>query len=137
MNTDSWFLLAADLILLVHVAFVAFVVLGLGLIWLGKLFRWRWVRNPWFRIGHLAAIGFVVLESWIGVVCPLTRWEMGLRAHAGEAGYSGSFMAHWLDRALYYRAPLWVFTVGYTVFGAIVVASWYWVRPRGFSDSKR
>lgn len=137
MISDSWFLLAADLILLVHIAFVAFVVLGLALIWLGKPLRWRWVRNPWFRIGHLAAIGFVVLESWIGVVCPLTRWEMGLRARAGEAGYSGSFMAHWLDRALYYRAPLWVFTVGYTVFGAIVVASWFWVRPRGFYDSKR
>lgn len=137
MISDSWFLVTADLILLVHVAFVMFVVFGLALIWLGKLLRWRWVRNPWFRIGHVIAIGFVVFESWIGMICPLTEWEMALRERAGEAGYTGSFVAHWLDAALYYRAPLWVFTVGYTIFGALVVASWFWVRPRGFTKNTR
>lgn len=136
MASDSWFLFVADLILVVHVIFVAFVVFGLVLIWLGKVFRWGWVRNPWFRVLHLAAIGIVVLESWVGVACPLTRWEMGLRKSAGGTTYSGSFIAHWLDKLLYYQFPAWVFVVGYTAFAAMVIASWFWVRPRRFGNDK-
>ncbi|MGW8247957.1 MAG: DUF2784 domain-containing protein [Acidiferrobacterales bacterium] len=132
MRSDSWFSHLVDILLVTHFAFVLFVVFGLILILLGKLRRWNWVRNPWFRIAHLSAIGIVVLESWLSIVCPFTRWEMELRQQAGDSGYSGSFIAHWLDRLLYYQAPEWVFTVCYTVFGAIVIASWFWVRPRGF-----
>lgn len=137
MFSDASLLIAADLVLFTHVTFVAFVVVGLILILLGKPLHWRWVRNPWFRLAHLLAISYVVGESWFGVMCPLTRWEMELREHAGQAGYSGSFIAHWLDSILYYRAPLWVFTLCYTVFGLIVVASWFWVRPRGFTRANR
>jgi hypothetical protein len=136
MDSDSWFLLAADLLLVTHVLFVAFVVVGLALILLGKLRRWSWVRNPWFRIAHLCAIGIVVLQAWVGIICPLTTWEMALRERAGGAVYSGSFIAHWLDRILYYRAPPWVFGVIYTLFGAIVIASWFWVRPRTFGSGR-
>ena len=49
-------MLAADLLLLGHVLFVAFVVFGFALVVIGKLVGWRWVRNPWFRVTHLAAI---------------------------------------------------------------------------------
>lgn len=123
-------LLAADAILLLHVIFVAFVVIGLLLIFAGKWRHWRWVHNFWFRLLHLLAIAYVVLQSWLGAICPLTIWEMQLRARAGDAVYSGSFIAHWLGQLLYYRAPEWVFIVIYTGFGALVAASWYWVRPR-------
>jgi len=136
MLPDSWFHHAADILLVIHVAFVTFVVSGLILILLGKLRRWNWVRNPWFRFAHLAAIGIVVLGSWVGLVCPLTSLEMALRQHAGDAVYPGSFIAHWLDRLLYYQAPEWVFTVCYTLFGALVVASWFWVRPRRLGKTK-
>jgi hypothetical protein len=126
--------LGANAILLLHVLFVAFVVLGLVAILLGKGLSWSWVRNPWFRWGHLAAIGVVVLQSWFGVICPLTTFEMALRGQGGGEGvYSGSFIRHWLEAILYYRAPPWVFVMVYTLFGALVVGSWYWVRPRGFS----
>jgi len=134
MESDFLFLLAADLLLFVHVLFVAFVVFGLGLILVGKLRDWGWVRNPWFRVAHLAAIGIVVSQSWIGMICPLTSWEMALRERGGDAVYSGSFIAHWLDSLLYYQAPAWVFAICYTTFAAIVVASWYWVRPRRFLE---
>jgi len=134
MLSDSWFLYAADALLVTHVAFVAFVGFGLVLILVGRLRHWNWVRNPWFRLAHLCAIGIVVLESWFGIVCPFTRWEMELRQHAGDAAYSGSFIAHWLDRILYYQAPEWVFAICYTVFAALVVASWFLVRPRGFRN---
>lgn len=130
MDKGSLYLLAADALLLLHVCFVAFVVFGLVLILLGKPLRWAWVRNPWFRWAHLAAIGVVVLQSWFGIICPLTIWEMALRENAGGTVYSGSFIAHWLNRILYYQAPQWVFVVAYTFFGTLVVASWFWVRPR-------
>ena len=137
MQSDSLFLLAADVLLLSHVLFVAFVVLGLALILVGRFLGWAWILNPWFRVMHLAAIGVVVLQAWVGVICPLTSWEMALRERAGSAVYSGSFISHWLDSILYYQAPAWVFTVCYTIFAAVVVASWIWVRPRGFGDAPR
>ncbi|MDX1439790.1 MAG: DUF2784 domain-containing protein [Rubricoccaceae bacterium] len=124
------FLIAADAILFVHVAFVAFVVLGLVFILIGGLRSWGWVRSPWFRYPHLLGIAIVVLQSWFGTICPLTTWEMALREKAGDAVYSGSFVAHWLESILYYDAPEWVFIVAYTLFGALVVVSWFWVRPR-------
>ena len=127
---------AADLVLFAHVLFVAFVVLGLFLIVAGKLRSWAWVRNPWFRFAHLVSIGVVVLQSWFGVICPLTTWEMALRQKAGEAVYAGAFIEYWLEAILYYRAPEWVFMLAYTVFGALVIASWFWVRPRRFNAGR-
>ncbi len=59
---------------------------------------------------------------------------MALRLRAGETVYAGSFMSHWLDTLLYYQAPWWVFVVCYTVFGAAVVGSWFWVSPRPFTS---
>lgn len=123
------YLLAADAVLLLHVLFVVFVVVGLLLILAGKLLSWDWVRNWWFRVTHLAAIGVVVLQSWLGVICPLTKLEMYLRGKAGEATYAGSFVSHWFEAILYYRAPAWVFAVCYTAFAIVVAASWVWVRP--------
>jgi len=127
------YLLAADTILVLHVMFVAFVVMGLLLIFIGNFFGWSWVRNPWFRLAHVAAIAVVTLQSWLGVICPLTNWEMTLRSRAGDTVYAGSFISHLLETILYYRAPAWAFTVCYTTFGIIVIASWIWVRPRPFT----
>jgi hypothetical protein len=124
------YLLAADVVLLLHVSFVVFVVVALVLILAGRAMAWHWVRNWWFRVIHLAAIGVVVLQSWLGVICPLTRLEMHLRGKVGDATYAGSFVSHWLEAILYYRAPAWVFALCYTAFGAIVLLSWIWVRPQ-------
>lgn len=124
------YLLAADALLLLHVLFVAFVIVGLLLILLGGAFGWRWVRNPLFRWLHLVAIAVVVAQAWVGLVCPLTSWEMALRERAGEAVYAGGFIAHWLEQLLYYRAPDWVFVLVYSLFGLLVLASWFLVRPR-------
>jgi hypothetical protein len=130
MDAKLYYLIAADAILITHVLFVAFVVLGLLLIFAGKVLAWSWVYNLVFRSTHLAAIGIVVLQSWLGAICPLTVWEMGLRAKAGDTVYTGSFIGHWLQTLLYYRAPEWAFILLYTLFGALVAASWYWVRPK-------
>ncbi|MBT8108247.1 MAG: DUF2784 domain-containing protein [Gammaproteobacteria bacterium] len=122
--------LAADLLLVLHASFIAFVVLGLVLIIVGGLLSWSWVRNRWFRIVHLVCIGIVVAQAWLGMICPLTTWEMDLRRAAGDPSYEGSFVAHWLSELIYYDAPWWVFIVAYTAFAMLVVISWFWVRPR-------
>ena len=129
--TDAipWYRIAADTVLLLHVVFVAFVIAGLLFILAGRVVGWSWVRNRGFRVAHLAAIGVVVLQSWFGAICPLTTIEMTLRDRAGDTTYPGTFIAHWLESVLYYEAPAWVFALCYTVFGALVIASWFWVRP--------
>ncbi len=130
---NNSYAMAADALLITHVAFVLFVVLGLVLVFVGKAKHWPWVRNPWFRVAHLFAIGVVVVQAWLGLICPLTIWEIQLRAKAGQTIYDGSFISHWLGELLYYDAPAWVFTFAYTSFGLLVLLSWIWVRPRGLS----
>ena len=130
METSTLFRLAADAVMMLHALFVVFVVAGLALVLIGYWRDWQWVRHFGFRLAHGLAIGVVVLQSWLGAVCPLTSWEMSLRARAGDATYPGAFIAHWVESLLYYRAPDWVFVVLYTAFGALVAASWIWVRPR-------
>jgi hypothetical protein len=130
MTLAQCYAVAADAILAIHGLFVVFVVLGLFLIYLGKLLCWQWVRNPWFRMTHLLGISVVVIQSWFGIICPLTTWEMALRSRAGEVIYAGSFVANWVSELLYVQAPPWVFVVCYTIFGALVLYSWFLVRPR-------
>ncbi|MDJ0741691.1 MAG: DUF2784 domain-containing protein [Gammaproteobacteria bacterium] len=130
MSNETVYLLAADAILVSHVLFVAFVVLGLMAIYVGHWASWAWVRNLRFRVLHLVAITIVVLQSWVGVICPLTTWEMQLRELAGARTYEGSFIQYWLHALLYYDAPGWVFVAAYTAFGGLVVASWFIVPPR-------
>lgn len=131
MHADAYRTIA-DLMLIAHVSFVAFVIVGLVLILCGGFCGWQWIRNPWFRAAHLAAIALVVVQAWLGVICPLTTWEMRLREKAGDQTYDGTFVAHWLQKLLYYEAPPWVFVVCYTLFGLAVVGSWLKFRPRSF-----
>ncbi|MGF1678852.1 MAG: DUF2784 domain-containing protein [Candidatus Methylacidiphilales bacterium] len=135
MNTGTYRILA-DVVLITHVSFVAFVVLGLVAILCGGIAGWRWVRDPWFRSAHLAGIGLVVLQVWLGMICPLTTWEMDLREKAGDVMYEGTFIAHWLQKILYVEAPPWVFVVSYTVFGLAVAGSWVAVRPLPFRRAR-
>jgi hypothetical protein len=81
----------ADLVLVVHLTFVLFVVLG-GLLVL------RWPRAAWL---HVPAAIWGVLIEYTGWICPLTPLENSFRAHGGEAGYSGGFIEHYIQPLLY------------------------------------
>lgn len=122
--------LLADAVLLLHFAVTLFIVGGLVLVVAGNLLAWRWVNALGFRVAHLAAIGFVVAESWLGVVCPLTSLESWLRTQAGSAAYNKGFIEYWVQRILFFEAPPWVFIATYTVFGLLVVAAWWRYPPR-------
>lgn len=126
----SFYAFAADLVVAAHIAYVAFVVLGLLLTLVGVALGWRWVRNPWFRGVHLAMILIVVAEAWLGITCPLTTWEKQLRRLAGETTYRGDFIGRWLHEALFFDLPPAVFTLIYTAFGLAVLATWVFAPPR-------
>jgi cytochrome c biogenesis protein CcdA len=116
----------ADAVLAVHCAIVIFITAGLPLIWMGAALRWSWIRIRWLRALHLGAIGFVALESLVGIACPLTVWEAFLRQRHPPDG----FVQQWLERALYHDLPAWVFTLGYTAFAVAVAVTWRAVPPR-------
>ena len=116
----------ADVLLVVHFCVVVFIVGGLVLVWVGAALGWRWIRNPWFRYLHIAAIGFVAAEALLGIACPLTVWEDLLRGGLR----SESFVARWVRWLLYYRAPEWVFTGAYVAWALATLLTLRWVPPR-------
>ena len=101
-------------------------MLGLILVWIGALASWTWIRNPWFRYLHLAAIAFVAAEALLGYACPLTLWEDLLRGGARPE----SFIGRWVQRLLYYEAPEWVFTAAYCAWAAASVLMLRFVPPK-------
>ena len=117
---------AADALLVLHFAIVVLIVGGLLLTWTGAALGWNWVRNPWFRYAHLAAIVFVALEALIGMTCPLTEWEDALRGGVRPE----SFVGRWVRRLLYYQAPDWVFTTIYAAWAAATLVTLRLVPPR-------
>ena len=119
----------ADAVLVLHASIAAFVVGGLVIVVVGNLRRWRWVNDLRFRLAHLAAIAVVVAEAWLGIACPLTTLEMWLRSRAGAPTYRGGFIEHWLQQMLYHDAPPWVFVLAYSVFGLLVLATWWYFPP--------
>ena len=116
--------LLADIVLTLHFALVVFVVGGLVLVVIGNFRSWHWVNTLWFRLAPLGAIAVVVAEVWLGITCPLTTLEMGLRTQARATTYSGRFIEHWVQRILYFDVPSWVFVLGYSLFGLLVVVTW-------------
>ena len=83
--------LAANAIVLLHLGYVVFVVVG-GLL----VFRW-----PWISLLHLPAVIWSVLLELRGWLCPLTPLELMLRKAGGRAGYSGGFIEHYILPVLY------------------------------------
>ncbi len=121
----------ADAVVVIHAAYVSFVVLGLVAILIGSVLRWRWIRHFWFRVVHLSMIGVVDVEALFGITCPLTTWENHLRQAAGETARAESFVGRWVHDLLFYDAPVWVFTMVYCLFGAIVLATFVIAPPKG------
>jgi len=85
------FRLLANAVVAVHALFILFVVLGGVLAW-----RWRWVA-----LVHIPSALWGMLIEYNGWICPLTPLENSLRARAGQAGYEGGFIEHYLVPAIY------------------------------------
>jgi hypothetical protein len=83
--------LAADAVVALHLAFVVFAAIG-------GMLAWRRLAYAWF---HLPALAWAAYVEFSGTICPLTPLENRLRSRAGEAGYAGSFVEHYLMPVLY------------------------------------
>ena len=81
----------ADCLVLIHLVFICFVVLG-GLL----VMRWKWVS-----LFHLPAVAWGALIEFQGWICPLTPLEHHFRHLAGQSGYSGGFLEHYLIPLIY------------------------------------
>jgi hypothetical protein len=99
----------ADLVLVAHLAFVAFVALG-------GLLVWRWRRLAWIHV-PVALWGAVI--AVVGFTCPLTPLENRLQRLGGRAGYQGGFIEHYVTAALY---PAGLTREAQLVLGAAVLA---------------
>ncbi len=122
-------LLLADIIAIIHLGYVIFVVLGFILIVLGIIFKWKWIRNLWFRIAHLLAIVGVALEALMGINCPLTVLEFRLRYAHNLSEEKVSFIGNIIDSILFYNAPMWLFTIIYSSFAVVVVITFIMAPP--------
>jgi hypothetical protein len=123
----------ADLLVAIHLVYVGYVVVGQLLILLGMVFKWQWIRNPWFRWTHLLMILIVVGESVANFQCPLTVWEVDLRRMAGEQVEDRTFIGWLLGSILFFEnVPFnhWGFRVGYISFGVLVLLSFILAPPR-------
>ena len=104
-----YYAIAADLLLVFHLGFVCFVVAG-GLL----VLKWRWLA-----VLHLPAVAWGALIEFRGWLCPLTPWEQQFRLAAGQAGYHGGFIEHYLLPVLY---PAGLDRDMQLIFGSMVIA---------------
>ncbi len=116
--------LAADAVVLLHAAFVAFVVGGAALLW-------RWPRAAAL---HLPAAAWGAWIEFSGDICPLTPLENALRARAGETGYGGGFVEHYVVPVLYSEALTrelqWALGAGVVGINALLYGLWIASRRR-------
>lgn len=120
----------ANLVLFLHFLYILFVVGGFLSILIGGLLRWHWVRNKYFRLIHLSSMIFVVLESWLGIECPLTTLENYLRKKANFSEYEKDFIAYWLSKLVYFEAPTEFFVVIYTLFALLIIIVMFIIPPK-------
>lgn len=132
MNIYLWL---ADFVVVFHLSYVLFVVFGLVAILVGRLLKWGWVRNKWFRLIHLTMIAIVVVESLLSITCPLTTLENYLRVEGGQAAGQGSFVGRLAHDLLFFDFTPQFFTVVYCLFGGLVFATLFIVPIRWKNDS--
>ena len=130
MSESAPFVSVADLVLMLHAAVALFLTISLVLILIGWWRRWAWCRLRLFRWIHLGGLLVVAVESWLGVVCPLTTLEQWLRLDSSAATYQSGFIHHWVSQLLFYSAPLWLFGLIYTLALALTLLAMWRYPPR-------
>lgn len=134
-----WYGYAADAVVAIHVAYIAYVVVGQGLIVIGAALRRQWARNPWFRFTHLLAIVIVAVEEWFCWRCPLTTWEEQLRTLGGQSVEGGTFMGRFLHDLMFVDEHLSTdaITMLHYAFAVLVVQALVMYPPRLWRIGRR
>ena len=108
---NAIYVLLADTILILHLAYILFIPLGGFLAW-----RWRWLVGP-----HLAAIAVGLISITLTFDCPLTTWEQSLRRRGGQRAYTDGFVDHYLTGRVYPHGYAWTVQL---LFGLCIVVSY-------------
>ncbi|HEX3147633.1 MAG TPA: DUF2784 domain-containing protein [Gemmataceae bacterium] len=120
----------ADLMVAIHVGYVAYVVLGQLATWMGWALGRRFVRNFWFRSTHLLAIAVVAIEQAFAIRCPLTVWEESFRVKAGQPVSGETFLGRLMHSLLFHDFQPWVFAAIYYTTLAVVALTLFLCPPR-------
>ena len=120
--------LLADLVLAVHFGIILFNLFGLVATPLGGWLGWGFVRVRWWRLLHLLSLLAVAAQAVAGRACFLTIWQVGLEGGADNP--PRPMILDWVNRAMYWNLPAWVFAVLYLA--VLAYAAWLWrlVPPR-------
>ncbi|MDE2054933.1 MAG: DUF2784 family protein [Xanthomonadaceae bacterium] len=113
-------------VLALHLAIIAFNVVGCVLVPIGAWRRWHWVREFRFRLAHLLSLAAVAAQALLGRACFLTTWQ----ADVSGTSHVQPLIAGWINRLIYWPLPLWVFAAAYLAVFVYVIALWVFVRPR-------
>jgi hypothetical protein len=120
----------ADAIAAMHIAYFVYVAGGTVAIIVGGIRRWKWVRNPWFRFSHLAAVYIVVFENIFNIACPLNTAEWQLRSDSQSVVEASSGVGGLLDHLLFHTIPGNVLNVMYSVLAVLLLVALVLVPPR-------
>jgi hypothetical protein len=123
-----FFRLAADGVLVLHLAFIVFALLGAAM-----AARWRWIP-----LVHLPAAAWGCFVELTGRVCPLTYLENDLRIRAGQAGYTDSFIEHYLLGIIYpagLTGEIQMALAGVVIAVNIAIYGWLFSRRRAGRDA--
>jgi len=114
--------LAAETTVLLHFAWIVFVVTGA--FWLRRHPRWRLI--------HLLAVVYSLAIEVFRWICPLTHLEQALWRRAGTLAYQGAFLIHYVEKLIYFRAPQWLLVSLATLLLAVTVVLYFRpLPPRG------
>jgi hypothetical protein len=112
------FLAAADAVVVLHLLWIVFLILGAIP---GR--RWAWIK--WT---HLGSLGFSIALQLFGWICPLTHLEIWLRRVGGAKAYEGTFIRHYLESLVYAAIPPGLLFTGTLI--VVAVSLWIYFRPR-------
>ena len=132
MRCQLRLIVATDLILIFHFCIVFFLVFGLVALPIGCLRNYSWTRNSKLRAAHLLLMGFVTLETILGLTCPLTMLENILR----QIEHQQSFVSYWLSHFIYWDLPTYFFVALYSA--CFIWSLIFWkVHPPDYPDRKQ
>ena len=116
----------ADTILILHFLVIIFIISLYFLIPYGYSKNWKFVKNYKIRLAHLMLIFFITLETFLGIICPLTTLENDLRGQL----YSETFISFWISKVIYWDLPTTFFIVVYTIFLIFAIILWLKFLPK-------
>lgn len=129
--------LLADFIVAIHIGYVFYIFIGMGLIVIGLWRKWNWISNPWFRLTHFAAIMVPVLELIFKTRCVLTVWEFQFRSLAAQPMTETTFMERLMNYVFFAEAPAWLTNGLYYVLAAVIGLMLVLAPPRFGRQTRR